>query len=175
MKTVFITSFFGLSARNILSTNILDLLSADPETRVIVLAPKTKEVEYRNYFFGNKKNVVVEGVSMNNPAMKTFEWASASRSLLDRSLFSIFLNSSDTATRRVYRIAERHKRGPVPAGFYWLLAKAGNWNLFRTLLRYLDYAILSKSYYDEYFEKYRPSLVFATDIFNEHDVNIMRE
>jgi len=33
---------------------------------------------------------------------------------------------------------------------------------------------LPKNRYAAYFEKYQPDLVFATDIFNEHDVQVMR-
>ena len=174
-RTIFITSFFGLSARNILSTSILDILGKDQNNRIVILAPQEKKENYQQYFLGNKKNVIVEGLNLKNTRMKTFAWTSESASRLERFFFSLFLNSSDTKTRRVYRIAERFGAGyPLQAFFHWILAKLGNFKIFRRALRYLDFKILPKNRYAAYFEKYQPDLVFATDIFNEHDVQVMR-
>lgn len=175
-KTIFITAFSGLSARNILSTSILEILGNEPDLRVIVLAPTEKKEMYQRDFAASKKNVVVEGISLKNVAMKTFNWRTASDSPLEKLFFSLFLNASDTDTRRVYRIDERRGRGfYFGAFFHWVLAKLSNLKIFRTLLRYLDFRLLPKNHFADYFEKYQPTLLFATDVFNEHDVNAMRE
>ncbi len=174
-KTVFITSFFGLSARNILSTRILDILSQSPDTRIVILAPQEKKANYESFFVGDKKNVIVEGVALKNARMDAFKWASASKSWLERLFFSLFLNASDTSTLRVVRTVERHGGYYVGSFLHWVLAKLGNLKLFRSLLRHLDYVLLSKNRHKEYFEKYQPAIVFATDVFNEHDIQVMRE
>ena len=59
-KTIFITSFFGLIARNILSTDILDILRSRKDLRIVIFVPKEKEILYRDTFAGG--NVIVEGV-----------------------------------------------------------------------------------------------------------------
>lgn len=175
-KTIFITSFFGLSARNILSTSILDILSKVPDARIVVIAPEAKKEEYQKFFAAGKKNIIIEGVALKNVKVTTFRWETASKSRLERLFFSLFLNASDTQTRRVYRIAALKGRHFGPMYFFdWVLAKCGNLKIFRQVLRYLDHLLSPKDQYAEYFERYSPAMVFSTDIFNEHDVQIMRE
>lgn len=175
-KTIFITSFFGFSARNILSTSILEILNANSNTRVVILAPREKLELYKGNFASGRKNTIVEGVVLKNSAMETFQWTTASDSRLERFFFSLFLNASDTNTRRVYRIAARRsQKFYLRSFFHWILAKLGNLKIFRETLRYLDFKLLPKNLYAEYFEKYCPDLVFSTDLFSDHDVQIMRE
>lgn len=175
-KTIFITSFFGLSARNILSTSILDILSSNPDTRIVILAPQEKKEDYQKNFTANKKNVLVEGIVTKNKKVQSIKLETAASSWRERLFFSLALNACDTSSRRVIRIEERHNKGRyVPTFFNWVLAKLSNLKIFRLTLRYLDLKLLPKDRYSEYFEKYRPDLVFATDIFNEHDVQVMRE
>lgn len=176
MKTVFITSFFGLSARNILSTSILDILSKNPETRIVILAPEKKRGDYQKIFAGGKGNVIVEGVPLKDAVVKGIKLETASSSWRERLFFYLAINSCDTNSRRVIRIEERHNKGRyLQTFFHWLLAKCSNLKFFRHGLRYLDQALSPVGRYAEYFEKYRPNLVFATDIYNEHDVQVMRE
>lgn len=175
-KTIFITSFFGLIARNILSTKILGILREQPNIRIVILAPEGKREDYQNNFGSDDGNVIIEGFALRNAKMKTFNWKTAAKSPLERFFFSLFLNASDTNTWRVMRIVERRSmKRYFKSFFHWVLAKCGNIKLFRLVLRYLDYTLLPKDMYKKYFEKYKPDLVFATDIFAEHDVQIMRE
>src|SRR3989344_393749 len=97
MKTIFITSFFGLSARNILSTSILNILSRNANSRVVILAPQEKSDDYRRYFSAGKPNVIVEGVALSNvrsEAARGIQLETASKSRLERLFFSLFLHSS---------------------------------------------------------------------------------
>lgn len=175
-KTIFITSFFGLSARNILSTSILDILSSNPDTRIVILAPQEKKEDYQKNFTANKKNVLVEGIITKNKKVQSIKLETAASSWRERLFFSLALNACDTSSRRVIRIEERHNKGRYITTFFnWVLAKLSNLKIFRLALRYLDLKLLPKDRYSEYFEKYQPDLVFATDIFNEHDVQVMRE
>ena len=179
MKTIFITSFFGLSARNILSTSILNILSRNANSRVVILAPQEKSDDYRRYFSAGKPNVIVEGVVLSNTrseATQGIQLETASKSRLEQLFFSLFLHSSDTNSWKVMRLAERKFKGRyLKTFFHWILAKLGNFKFFRSLLRFLDYRLMPKDYYQGYFDQYRPDLIFATDIFNDHDVQVMRE
>src|SRR3989338_7041808 len=179
MKTIFITSFFGLSARNILSTSILDILRRSTDLRVVILAPQEKSDDYRRHFSSGKTNVIVEGVVLSNTrseATQGIQLETASKSRLEQLFFSLFLHSSDTNSWKVMRLAERKFKGRyLKTFFHWILAKLGNFKFFRSLLRFLDYRLMPKDYYQGYFDQYRPDLIFATDIFNDHDVQVMRE
>ena len=174
MRTVFITSFFGLSARNILSTDILSILAGDSSTRVVILAPKKKQENYSKNF--SAANVIVEGVDFKDAAVKGIKLETAAESWLERIFFSLALNASDTSSRRVIRIEERHNKGRyLQTAFHWILAKLSNLKIFRRLVRTMDQLLLPKNHFSDLFEKYRPDVIFATDIYHEHDVQIMRE
>lgn len=176
MKTIFITSFFGLSARNILSTGILGVLANDSETRVVILGPEKKKEDYQGNFSQGRKNIIVEGLNFKDAVVKGIKLETASNSWLERLFFSLALNSLDTNSRKVIRIEERHNKNRyIQTFFHWILAKLSNLKLFRKFIRHLDQKLLSKNRFSEYFEKYQPALVFATDIYNEHDVQLMRE
>jgi len=61
------------------------------------------------------------------------------------------------------------------ASFLWLLSKLGHIKLYRKLLRWADFHFMPKKFYKEYFEKYKPDLIFASDVFSAPDVNLLRE
>jgi len=175
-RTIFITSFFGLSARNILSTKVLDLLSENLDTKVVILAPREKQEDYQRHFAAGRNNVVVEGVLLKDAVVKGIKLDTAANSKLERLFFSLALNSLDTNSKKVIRIEERHNKGRYLQTFiHWILAKLSNFKIFRKAIRYFDQMLLPKIRFAEYFDKYRPDLVFATDIYNEHDVQLMRE
>jgi hypothetical protein len=161
-KTIFISSFFGLIARNILATDVLKILRNQPDLRIVILAPQAKQALYHREFAAT--NVIVEGVP-DQPASR-----------LDRILSAVFLNASDTAARRIHRLRE-FKRDRRYLNFIarYFLAKAANFQPVRRLLRLMDYWLMPKNKFQSYFEKHRPDLVFATDIFEPHDVNLIRE
>ena len=178
MKTVLITSFSGLSARNILSTSILDILSRQPEYRIIVLAPAEKSENYQKTFSESRNNVFVEGIVLKNTLSggQGIQLETSSQSPLEKFFFSLFLHSSDTNSWKVMRLAERKSKGRyIPTFIHWIFAKLGNFKFYRSILRWLDYLLMPKNRYVGYFEKYKPDLVFATDIFNDHDIEVMRE
>ena len=161
-RTVFITSFFGLIARNILATDVLKTLGRQPNLRIIILTPQEKKELYEQQF--RAANIIVEGVEARLP------------SRLEKILSSVFLNSSDTTARRIHRLIERKRYDRhLSSGYHWLLAKLGRLRLIRYCLRWVDYQLMSKNRFRNYFEKYRPNLVFATDIFEPNDVAVMRE
>ena len=178
MRTVFITSFSGLSARNILSTSILEILANQPDARIVILSPIEKQGDLQRYFGGKNGNVVVEGLRLVNTRFSTegTQLETASRSFLERMFFSLFLHSSDTNSWRVMRLAERKIKGRYVQTFiHWILAKLGNLRVYRSVLRRLDYLLMPKDRYAQCFDKYKPDLVFATDVFNDHDIEVMRE
>lgn len=162
MKTIFITSFFGLIARNILATDFLRILSARSDLKIVIFAPREKKELYDKTFASS--NVVIEGI----PNQKVTR--------LESLISSIFLNASDTSARCIHRLIERQQdKKYVRFMFHWLLAKTSNFILFRRLLRYSDSRLSAGNRFRNYFEKYGPDLVFATDIFEPNDIDMSRE
>ncbi len=162
MKTIFVTSFFGLIARNILATDFLKILRSRPDLRVVILTPEIKAENYRRLFGGS--NVIVEGVPLPKPFFK------------DRFFTVLFHHLSDTAAWRIHRLIYRKSGGNLLlAGVYWLLSKLGYSKTVRRLARWAEYRCLPKNRHRKLFEKYEPDLVFATDVFHEQDLDVMRE
>ncbi len=138
------------------------------------MAPEKKKADYEKNF--GATNVIIEGVNFKDVAVKGIKLETATTSWLERFFFSLALNASDTNSRRVIRIEERHNKSRYfRTAVHWILAKLSNLRIFRRSIRFLDQVLVPKNHFSEYFEKYRPDVVFATDIYHEHDVQTMRE
>ena len=164
-KTIFITSFFGLISRNILATDFLDILKSDNNLNVLILVPLDKLDLYRKKF--NFPRVSFEGCELKK-----------SLCFWDRFLSAVFLNFSDTQTKRIHRLVELKNGGGYIRFFYhWCLNKISVFKCLRTLLRGMDFLLLSPSdnFSSRLFDKYKPLLVFATDIFELGDIIVARE
>lgn len=161
-KTIFITSFFGLIARNILATDILANLKKRPDLRIVIVAPKEKADTFIRDFAS--ENVLIEGIDVKP------------RSRWEGFFFSLFLNALNTDARRITRYYEYKKFNDYFRFFYHgTLARLSSLKLFRKLIRWLDYKLMPKDKFKEVFNKYNPDLLFATDIFEPEDIDFMRE
>lgn len=161
-KTIFITSFFGLIARNILATDVLTRLRSNKDLKIVILAPEEKGEFYRQEF--GSDNVIIEGIREYR------------RPFLDKLFSTAFLNASDTAARRIHRLIERKRdKRYLSFVYHCVLAKIAKAKPVRHFMRWLDYRITPKFFFAGYFEKYSPDLVFATDLFEPHDIDVMRE
>lgn len=161
-KTVLITSFFGLISRNILATNTLRILRKKDNLQIVILTPTNKAENYQKLFGGG--NVIVEGVDLPKPTK------------LDKFFNVIFHNLSDTNVWRIHRLVWRKRdKKIITAPLYWLLSKLGYLKIVRSIARRLEYMFLPKNRFAHIFEKYKPDLVFATDVFHPNDLDVMRE
>jgi hypothetical protein len=163
IKTIFISSFFGLISRNILSTDVLKILKSEDKLRIVVLVPPSKKDLYQKIYRGD--NIFFESIE------------SKKKKLMETYLTSIFLNSSDTSSRKIHRIIERKKHGKYCITmFYWILSKLSHLKIFRYLLRYF-YSIFwtSNSEISHCFDLYSPDAVFSTDIFESSDIDLIIE
>ena len=161
-KTIFITSFYGFIGRNLLSTGMLDIFQQEPNLRIVIFLPPEKKELYKKLFPSDK--IIVEGVRNIR-----------GRSKIDKFLGTIFAFSSDVHCWRMERASFRRKGKYLHAALLWLLSKLGRLKAFRQLVRWLDYMLAPKNLYKEYFEKYKPDLIFTTDIFRDQDIYLMRE
>ncbi len=162
MKTIFITSFFGFIARNILATEFLKLLRKRSNVRIVILTPEKKQERHKQEFGG--ENVIIEGVPLKKP------------SRLERVFTVIFHNLSDTNTWRIHRLINiKRDKKYFSAPVYWLLSKLGHFRLVRIFFRWLENHTLPADRFSDLFLKYQPNLVFSTDVFEPNDVDLMRE
>lgn len=163
MRTIFITAFNPFILRNILVGDALAILKADAENRIVVLVPDYKADFFRTEIGGDR--VVIEGVK--------------AQVVSRQDIFFRFLNSSmaNTSTLLIHKKTQLEK-GKNFLRFLasFILMKAfGRFRIVRSLSRFADYLTINKRRFAECFASHQPSLVFATDIFNDDDVHLLAE
>ena len=150
-KTIFITSFHILISRNILASKILPLLVEARKTRVVILCPRSK-ADYFKKEFGSE-NIIIEPVKVK-------------LSLFELFLRSLSLAAIATASLKIKRVTEMKGSGVVSSKI--LSGAIGGF-----LVKILNPCLTPRKPFQEILKKYRPAVVFSTDIMNEADVRII--
>lgn len=164
MKTLFLTSFHGYISRNLLLTDFFRILSAREGLRLVIIVPKGKKNYFETHFA--RSSVVIEEVSFDTPSSISFA------SLVMKRAAKYGLNSRSTAIeRRIKWKREGHF-------FYFLVLSLlaytmSSHRVFRRILRGLDFYLAPKNRYRDLFLRYQPDAVFATDLLNERDVEVL--
>jgi len=168
MKTLFLSSFHSFISKNILNTDVLRSLRDERDLRIVIFVPANKADFFRRTYAGG--NVIVEGVDVARIA------SSKANILLSRLLF-LMIDSHYLWYKRVER------RDAHPTAWAWIkywtygaLVKvlSGSRALDRAA-RLLYRKFTPKTFFAEEFEKYRPSLVFSTDVFDPFDAQLLSE
>src|SRR3989338_2594868 len=162
-KTIFFTIFQGVEAKNILRSGILDMILKNGGTRV-VLFMKSKEriVHYQREF--SDPNIFYEAV---DPARHK-----GLDAVLAKLKYTL-LKTETTDLRRKFIFEERSNYFYYYSALFlnWLAARA--W--MRQIVRRLDFALVKNDVYAPYFKKYNPDLVFSAHLFDESEINLLRE
>lgn len=162
MKTVFLTSFHAVVPKNILNSGVLDSLSKN--SKVILFVLKDREDYFRNTYQG--KNVIIEGVDLNREV----------RSRRNKFFIRISEWLLDTNFMKFYKIETLEKMGNRPK-YYFSLAFTKIFSPiapFKQFIRWLDYKLNNPRSFQAYFDKYKPDVVFATDVFNDPDLFLLK-
>lgn len=167
MKTIFIASFHPYTGRNILQTKAFELLASRPDLRIVIFVPGYKQ-EYSQKQFG-RENVIIEGVDFDFPSKRRV-------SLIMKRIAKYALYSNSTRIER-----ERKKAMDGRLIYYFataflaiLLSRLSLVSrVLRKFMRLADYKLAINDRYRIYFEKYKPDLVWATDIQSERDVELL--
>ena len=167
MKTIFLTAYHGFIARNILNTDVLKRLRAEPSTRIVIFTPPLKKEWFERYYGG--PNIIIEGFDLD-------PLVSGRKEKFWYRLGFVLQNSRYVRDQR----GEQLLKDPSLRGFlrYLWLSVAGfvlsKIPVVRTLYRLLDYRNSSQQVFDRYIKQYEPSLFFSTDLFSEYDVLFLR-
>jgi len=159
MKTIFITSFHSLISRNILQTKLLFLLGKD--NKIILLVPDYKKEYFERNFSGT--NITIEGIDIQ-PSRKEVFFRQ----------FALALSSTKTLN-----IKKRVKFFEDKKIFHFLAAilpsfTIGRFQIFLKFFRLLDFVFVNYKKFEKLFDKYKPDLVFATDVMLESDVALLQ-
>lgn len=161
VKTIFITSFHSLIGRNILHTPVLGELAR--EHRVVLLVPDFKKKYFEREF--GSESIIIEGISTAPSRSEDF-WGKIALLLLPSRTLAIkrhadFIHGENA----LYALVT------IIAGF--ILAALGKIPYVISLFRWLDYRCAVDTVSRLLIERYRPVLIFATDITNPLDVRLL--
>lgn len=161
MKTVFITCIRGIISRNILSTRAFEMIAEDPAIKVIILAPENRVAILKSEY--ESKNVEVVGIP--TPPLAG----------VDKVLWVISTNLLWSKTRDVQRRAKLERDRNY---FDYILSRVfalfGRWYLIRALFRTLSAILDRGGEFDYLFLRYKPTLLFATDVYEPRDMKLVR-
>lgn len=161
MRTIFITCFTGLVSRNILATDAFALLARRPDLLLVILAPERRAGILRREFGGPK--VIVEAVPSRPPTGR------------ERILWILATNLLATRTRRVQRLSKLGRDWNIlDYAFSGTAGFLGRFRFVRRLFRALSSRWGQAREFEPLFERYRPALVFATDVYAPSDAALMR-
>jgi len=149
MRTIFISIFQGIEARNILRTDIYRELNKNPNVRLILFTNSvTKKEYYQKEFSGH--NVIYEVIeNYRNSWLGHF---------FDKLKF-----------RLVYTNTIKIRRGHSTIN--WLVARRP----LRKIVRFLDWHLVKDRSFATYFEKYQPSAVLMAHLFGGIEIAMLRE
>ena len=161
--TIFIPIFQGVEARNILRTDIFKTLRQQNDLRIVLFVTSQDRKEYfEKEFFG--QNIVYEVAPFyRSPA---FQW------------FFGFLkfNLINTKTIDLKRRIQLEQDGNRLKYFSkFLINRLFANKFFRKTIRTLDYLLVKDDNYREYFDKYRPDMVFLAHLFSDTEISFLRQ
>ena len=162
MKTIFISNFHPFITRNILDSGVLDSFSKN--SKVILFVFKDKENYFRDIY--RKNNVIVEGIDLNKEIRSR------------RNKFFIRMSDwlLDTNKMRLNKMEVRERTKNHLKYFFSLIFTKIFTPIkpFKEFIRWLDYKLNNPKPFQAYFDKYKPDVVFSTDVFNDADLFFLK-
>ena len=165
-KTVFITCYHGFISRNIFNTDVLKILRKHQNITIVLFVPSHSRDFIQKHYGG--ENIIIEGVDFDKIVAANKFWYRLSF-LLENSRYV-----KDQRKEHLWR----NKTIPGYLNYWWLSSLSfvlSKLPLARSFYRFLDFRFSPQNAFDEYFEKYNPNLIFATDIFGETDALLIRQ
>ncbi len=163
MRTIFITLFQGVEAKNILRTDIYKTLAADPELRLVLFVRTPERAEYyRKEFSG--RNVVYEVAPERAPGRSETFFSN---------LKFLLLRTATVDLRRRMLLEETGNYLGYAAN--WLLNRMLARRSVRQIVRRLDFHFGGSGLFGEFFDKYSPDAVFLAHLFDDTETDLLRE
>ncbi len=163
MKTIFITIFEGVEAKNILRTDILSTLLKEKDLRIVLFTKSEDKKDYYSREFSGPQ-LIYEVVA--RPAVRG----------LDRIFSDLKFLLLKTETKDLQRrIKLRNDNNYLSYASSTILNRLLAWAWVRRCVRFLDFKLVRNRTYAPYFEKYNPDLVFLAHLFEEPEIHLLRE
>jgi len=163
MKTIFIPIFQGIEAKNILRTDIFNILRGQPYVRIVLFVSNQEKKEYfSREFFGD--NIIYEVLEKyKQPGLNRF-FTFLKYNLLNTHRMDI--------RRRVELTADNNYLKYYLKLIFNRIFARPTW---RRLTRWLDFKLVKDNNFKEIFDKYRPDLVLLAHLFGDVEISMLRE
>lgn len=162
-KTVFVTIFQGAEAKNILRTDICKNLLSHNGVRIVFFVGTPERAAYYQKEF-SYPNVVYESVGDRQT------------SFLDKFFSSLKFTLLRTETVDLRRkMAFETNRNPIRYAINYALNHLLARPWIKRIIRWLDFLLVSDKTFSDYFEKYKPDAVFLAHLFDDLEINMLRE
>lgn len=162
MKTIFITSFNPFVTRNILFTDVFRIVKNAPDIRVVIFCQDYKKDYFLEHFRGN--NILIEGISSQRVAKQDTIFNYLGRSLNRTCTLALHRKEILLRNKDIFAYCASH-----------FLSWIGWLSPIKRMVRFFDQLTISKKKFAQYFETYKPSLVFTPDVFHIDDVHFLAE
>lgn len=163
IKTIFVSVFEGVEAKNILRTTILPTLLEDERIRIVLFTDSKQRAAYYQNEFANDR-LIYEVIVFESP------------SHLDMFLSKLKFTLLRTGTTDLERMMLREEGRSLIS--HWI-SKIVNVMLarpfVRKIVRKLDYLFVREHTYTKYFDQYAPDIVFLAFLFGEKESHMLRE
>jgi len=163
MKTIFIPIFQGVEARNILRTDIFNVLKNQKNLRIILFVPSEEKKQYfKKEFPGD--NIIFE--VFNNYKKSSFY-----------RLFTFFkfilINTGTLDELRKIKLSK--DKNYILYYLKFIFNRIFSCKFFRNIIRWLDWVLVKDNNYIEYFKKYKPDLIFPAHLFGDEELSMLRQ
>jgi len=163
MKTIFITIFQGVEAKNILRTDIYRRLAGQDDLRLVFfVGSQERAAYYRKEFLRPNIFYEVVGERRTSRLEKIFS---------DLKFLLLLTETVDLRKRMALEENHNYLNYCLSLGLNRLLARRA----VRKLVRALDYLLVRSETFESYFDSYRPDLVFLAHLFDDLEIDMLRE
>lgn len=162
-RTIFITIFQGVEAKNLLRTNVYRRLIADPEAELVLFVRTLERKVYYEQEFAHPR-VHFEVMHYD---LRGF-W----NTLFSKLKFTL-LRTETTDLRR--RMKFDTDRKVIPFVVSWLLNRVLAHAVIRRAVRVLDRLLVSDRAFAPFFDRYHPTVVLLAHLFDDEEVAFLRE
>ena len=163
MKTIFITIFQGVEAKNLLRTNVYRAFIADPEIELVLFVRTPERKAYYEAEFAHPR-VHFE--------MMHYELCGFWDALFGKLKF-LLLRTETTDLRR--RMKLDGDRNYLSFAVSWLANRVLARPVVRRAVRVLDRLLVRDRAFAPFFEKYRPAAVLLAHLFDDEETALLRE
>src|SRR3989338_266884 len=161
-RTIFITSFNPFATRNILFSDAFKLLSRQSDLRLVIFCPDYKKDYFQEKFGG--ENVIIEGIKTELVTKQDIIFSYLGRSVINTGMLSLHRREIFHRNHKIFNFL-----------FSYFIVFFGYLPFIKKIIRWLDLRTIDGSKLVDYFDQYRPDLVFALDVFHMDDVHFLAE